>query len=232
MEVIPEVEVIAEPVDVVAVAVGAPAEDEKDSVRLIVMGDSISDFNGSADVQSLYPNSNVADESQMWYSLLDGRLPWNTEAMDVWARSGIGYSESTNGPTGFWVWNAFVGQTPPDVILLALGADDGLTDPETLETSVVKTLDTLDKLWPEAQVILVIPPESDYNGIADAEGARTAFNAAWDSADEAASELNVPVIDLRECVVSRYASLYTLDGRHPNAAGMKAIADYIVNQLK
>ena len=65
------------------------------------------------------------------------------------------------------------------------------------------------------------------------EGTRAAFNAAWDQAAEAAGERDVQVIDLRKCTVSRYAKLYTLDdGRHPNAAGMKAIADYIVNQLK
>ena len=215
-------------VDVVPVE--AAPEVQKESVRLVVMGDSMSDF---AEAHGTYPLGNVTDESTMWYSLLGDRLPWAVESFEAFTLSDVGYTQTESGPGAFWGWNYFVGQTAPDVILLALGMDDPWSDPAAIENGLVATLDTLGQLWPETRVIVIIPPESDFNGVTNIEGTRAAFNAAWDQAAEAASERGVQVIDLRKCTVSRYAKLYMLDdGRHPNAAGMKAIADYIVNQLK
>ena len=211
-------------------AVAPVPETQKESVRLIVMGDSMSDY--AKDRDAAYPSGNVKIEDEMWYSLLGDRLPWNVESFEVFASGEAQYSASKEGPMTFWVRNHFVGQAAPDVILLALGMDDPWSDPAAIENGLVATLDTLGQLWPEARVIVILPPERDFNEIADAEGTKAAFDAAWDAAAEAANELQVQVIDLRECKVSKHANVYTLDGTHPNAAGMKAIADYIADQLK
>ena len=203
-----------------------PQEPEKsESVRVLVMGDSMSDY--SDRTESFYPSGDVNKEDLMWHSILGAKLPWDVKSYEVIALDGVGYTQSLKGPLTFWAMDHFVGQTPPDVILLALGMDDPLDDAGAINDGLAATLEDLRQLWPEARVILVIPPEGDFRG-----EEKQAFKAAWDSATETARGLDLRVIDLRDSVVSKYPNLYTLDGRHPNAAGMTAIANYIANQFR
>ena len=126
-------------------------------------------YDDRAEVEATYPLGNVTNESAMWYSQLGDRLPWNVESFEVFASSKTKYTESEAGPGTFWGWNYFVGQDAPDVVLLALGMDDPWSDPDAIENGLVATLDTLAQLWPEARVIVIIPPENDFNGVKSAE---------------------------------------------------------------
>ena len=218
------------PVTVEAVAL-TPAPDAPDGlahVRLLILGDSMSSY-GAAD-RPVYPSGNVNDQAKMWYSLLDGRLPWVADETEVIALAGAGYSGSAEEPAVFGSVDR-VGMQAPDVVILALGMDDPWNAGSAVETGLRAALAQVSEWWPEAAVIVLIPPENDLNGAADRDTARLLFNAAWEDARLAARELGARVIDLRDCFDPGRYALYTIDGLHPNSMGMAAIADFIAESL-
>lgn len=192
----------------------APQEPEKsESVRLLILGDSMSAFS-ERDEAAFYPGGDVTEESAMWWAILGDRLPWDMEETAVKALPNVRYS---NNPTVFLAMDSLM--PDPNTVLLALGLDEPADADAAIAAGLQDALRVYAATWPEARIILVIPPVA------------TAAEA-WDSAAEAARAQGAQVIDLRESLVSKYPNLYTLDGRHPNAAGMTAIANYIVNQFR
>jgi acyl-CoA thioesterase-1 len=108
---------------------------------------------------------------------------------------------------------------PADVVVLEVGANDGLrgVDPDTTRETLVALVERVRTVQPSAQVVLVqmeAPPNLG-----------AAYTAAFhDAYVQAASRTGVPLLPFLLEGVAGEATLNQADGIHPNEAGSRLVA--------
>ena len=108
---------------------------------------------------------------------------------------------------------------PADVVVLEVGANDGLrgVDPDTTRETLVALVERVRTVQPSAQVVLVQMEAPPNLGAAYT----TAFHDAY---VQAASRTGVPLLPFLLEGVAGEATLNQADGIHPNEAGSRLVA--------
>lgn len=225
--------------------------------KIAILGDSISSFNGYSEsgyYTPYYPTGDVQNVWQMWWYIVAEAL----NAIDNISVSAISrsayydFGEQDYPP----VYNsnriARLGDGgDPDVILINTGTNDGFatqnsdiaytTDvtelnalPNSTSKGIALTIRKLQTAYPNAKIVVMIPKQVKFADmptgydvervckISDEIKAYSEMYGVW------------KVIDLRKCGINQNnIGSFCVDGNtHPNAKGMREIANYILDELR
>ena len=226
--------------------------------RLGVLGDSISSYNGISEAElngqtvraAYYPTGDVLDPEDMWYNQMRRAL-----------RTGSGYVVSaisrssfrdTGDATAPPVWNAYriarlVDFTNISHVFVYAGVNDQFNNLANIGSPTYKydltelvnaantscrgielTIRRLQTQLPGANIVMIIPPFTFAYDVSNEEP-YTVFRSKL---LEIAKTYGVrKIIDLANCITPGNAATYTIDGIHPNKAGMKRIGHYIAEHM-
>lgn len=202
-----------------------------------------------------YPHGDVTDVTQTWWDIVRRGLQFpDPPSVSAISRSSYRY-QPNNASTIPWGADdtriaRLASNGIPTHIFVELGFNDPFkadvgqnlytTDITTLEASkeytyaaCAETIVKLQTAYPSAKIIILIPKTCvyDLSGTYSMERQAKTFAAI----KEIAEQLGVyKIIDLRKCGINAANTVSYSDssnGIHPNAAGMKIIADYIISQM-
>ena len=142
---------------------------------------------------------------------------WRDEGLPVRVVNAGNSGETSAGGLRRASW--VVGRTPPDVFVLALGANDGLrgTSVEAMRDNLAATLDVVREAAPDARLVVAGMEALPNYGESYTSAYREVFPAVADAADAA----RIPfLLD----GVAGVARLNQADGVHPTAEGQRVIA--------
>lgn len=221
----------------VVFAANSCAKDEASDgvLRVGILGDSISTYEDYIDssYKSYYPRQEVRDgflakaDVDDWTKTYWGVLLneyWNAE-LDVNASwSGTCITPRAGFKTDFLTRaETFIN---PDIIIVNGGTNDylkgkkgdGVVTPEKFRTAYEKLLEKLNERYPATQIIVVVGDfvKSDYGDISV----------------EVADKYKFPCIDFRPDTKSIGKVFDEKSNPHPNAAGMRFMAEKIYDQTK
>lgn len=200
-----------------------------------------------------YPTGNVDSSSKMWWAILQKMLRFGG-AINVSAISRSRYLNDidADGIYAPAVWNQerlarmHLNDNWAHYIFVNVGINDGFStnvygefsytnvessivaEPETIARGIELTLVRLIAQNPSARIVLMIPKLVAQNA--------SGFN--WKSYYKTCELIEqigkaygvFKIVDLRKCGITEgNSSIYTFDGIHPNAEGMKMIAAYVYN---
>lgn len=229
--------------------------------KVVLIGDSISSYNGiiPAGYEYFYPQGDVNNWILTWWAKLGfmQSLRWVTDNGDgtytYYNRSWSG-SKVTNlqGGDKPYCSTARLSTLPaPDVILFFGGINDlagGTPHPLLGDEPTWGTMGTMDLSefrgayaycveylltnYPDAKLICMTPTQISTLGHFTDNDMGVDFADITEAIKEICDKYGVSVIDMSRCGIT-YLNTddYTLDGVHPNKAGMKMIADYVNEQI-
>ena len=227
-------------------------------LRIGILGDSISSFTGISESElngspvrgAYYPTSDVLEADDMWYNQLRKML-----------RTGSGYVVSAISRSSFIeqsdplqppVWNDYriarlADFTNMKYLFLYCGVNDQfnslsgvgepsykyditslMTDTNTSCRGVELTLRKLQYVLGNTDIIVLIPPFTFGNDVTDEQPYTTFRNRLIQICQTYGVK---KIIDLSKCITPANKSTYTIDGIHPNKAGMKRIAHFVANEM-
>ena len=183
---------------------------EKSTSRILFFGDSLTAGYGLAPEQA-YP-------ALIEQKIIDNELPYDVIPAGL---SG----ETTAG--GVRRLNWMLQNTPVDIFVLALGANDGLRgmDPQGTERNLQKMIDRVKEQYPDAKIVIAGLQMSPNLG---ADYVRQ-FNQIF---PRIAAKNNATLIPFLLEDVAGIPSLNLADGIHPNAQGHAIIADNVWAHLQ
>lgn len=224
--------------------------------KMAVLGDSISTFDGwieSGFNAAHYPKYDVTDVSQMWWYIVADALGITDNIM-VSAISQSAYYDYSNAmypPVYTTSRIERLGTNgAPDVIFVNVGTNDGfaaqnaniaytenVSELEALTNSTVKgielTIRKLQTAYPSAKIVMLIPKQVKLTDMPTGYNLERVTKIA-DEIKACAEMFGVwKTIDLRACGINQ-TNIETYCGdenTHPNARGMRRMADYILEQL-
>ncbi|NUS35880.1 MAG: SGNH/GDSL hydrolase family protein [Pseudarthrobacter sp.] len=188
---------------------GAQEQASVDSIRVVVIGDSLSTGFGTS-----------ADEA--WPVLLKSVLLLNDRAMQVTnaAENGSGYLVTgERGDTFGDEVQAAVGPNTDVVVFFGSDNDEG-TDPEALRAAAASTFAAASAIAPKAVLVAVGPLSGNDLPLPELAGVR-------DSTAAAAQDTGVPFIDpiADQWLAGRVDVLLGPDREHPSVAGQELLRD-------
>ena len=228
------------------------------TLRIGILGDSTSTYTGISESQlngvnvrgSYYPASDVNDPSYMWFNQLRNMLRTGSDYI-VSAISRCSFRDQEE-PLQPPVWNDFrIARLKafPNMkyLLLYCGvneqyvSDANIGDPtyrysvEGLEEEanttcrgIELTIRKIQTEMPNVEIVVMIPPFTWGDGVTYFKP----YTKFRDKIREIANTYGVrKIIDLAQVITPNNRSTYTIDGIHPNKAGMKRIAHYVANAL-
>ena len=237
----------ADEAQVVAVApvelTPVPTEEPKSygSLRVAVLGGMFSAF-GSED--AYYPDGEVIQESEMWWAAAMDHIPYEILSVVNASAVGTAYSLDTSAENAPWQEDrlqALGASGDPDLILVMIGEEDPaygesgqamaneteqalLQSPASSARGAALTFNRLMASWPNARLVVLIPPETQVSA-SEREGMTVQrFNWAMNEVDDTARQMGIEVIDLRDCQLST-------DGVYPTMADMVKMANWVSEQL-
>lgn len=200
-----------------------------------------------------YPAGDITDSSQMWWAILRKALRFGG-GVNVSAISRSRYLDDidADGIYAPAVWNeeriSRVSTNPaPHYIFVSAGINDGfissgsigafgyhnketdiLEETQTVARGIELTIRRLQDSNPYARIVLMIPKLVGYN---TSSYNWEAYYKMCDLVEQIGKAYGVyKIVDLRKCgITQELANNYTIDGIHPNAAGMELIAKYVYN---
>ena len=202
-----------------------------------------------------YPSGDVTSVDLTWWERVRKGLQFpDVPAVSAISRSSYRYQPNNPSTIPYGATDARIerlgSKGTPTHIFLALGFNDPFktdvgtnlytTDIEALEAQkqytyagCAETICKIQTAYPFAKIIVIIPKTCVYglSGTYTLERQAKTFSAI----KEVAEQMGVyKIIDLRKCGINSYNATTYADGSngiHPNAAGMKIIADYIISQM-
>lgn len=225
-----------------------------DSISTFV-GYSEDSESGTVYEPEYYPSGDVTTVDKTWWELVRKGLQFpDRPAVSAISRSSYRYQPNNPETIPYGATDARITRLgangDPTHIFLALGFNDPFkadvgtnqytTNIETLEATkeytysgCAETICKIQNAYPAAKIIVIIPKTCVYglSGTYTLERQAKTFAAI----KEIAEQMGVyKIIDLRKCGINSYNATTYADGSngiHPNAAGMKMIADYIIDQM-
>ena len=230
-----------------------------DSVcRIGVLGDSISSYTGVSESElnsisvrgAYYPAGDISDPSEMWFNQLRIMLRTNSDYI-VSAISRSSFTDQAE-PLQPPVWNDYriarlSNFTNMKYVFLFCGVNEQFQSQADIGTPLYKydittlesennttcrgielTIRKLQEEIPEAQIIVIIPPFTWSNTVTNQQPYTTFRNYLKQICETYGVK---KIIDLAKCITPDNSSTYTIDGIHPNKAGMKRIAHFIANEM-
>ena len=225
-----------------------------DSISTFV-GYSEDSEGGTTYESEYYPSGNVTSVDKTWWELVRRGLQFpDIPAVSAISRSSYRYQPNNAETIPYGADDTRIerlaSKGTPTHIFLALGFNDPFkadvgtnqysTNIETLEATreytysgCAETICKIQSTYPDAKIIVLIPKTCVYGltGTYSLERQAKTFAAI----KEIAEQMGVyKIIDLRKCGINSYNATTYADGSngiHPNAAGMKMIADYIIDEM-
>ena len=229
----------------------------KDTLKMAVLGDSISTYSGYSesdpDLQgAYYPTGNVTSVELTWWKILAEYLHASAISVSAISRSAFyDYNESAYPPMYDDDRITRLGANgEPDIVFVMSGTNDGFVsqtadityeyDVDTLETlenttmrGIALTIRKIQVAYPNARIIMLIPKAVKLSDMQTGYDNERVCKIA-DYITKLSDEYGVyKVIDLRKCGInqSNVGSFMTDGSIHPNANGMRYIAQYIISCL-
>ncbi len=230
----------------------------KNTLKMAVLGDSISTYSGYSETdESLnapyYPRGDVNSVDLTWWKIVADALHADKVSVSAISQSAYyDYGESKYPPAYTDARITRLGANgQPDIIFVAMGANDGFASQtadisfdydvsalEELTNSTMRgialTIRKIQTSYPSAKIVLVIPKQMK---MADMPTGYTneRVNKIADYIIELGKIHGVnKVIDLRRCGINQSnTGSFCEDGViHPNAEGMRYMAQYIISELR
>ena len=200
-----------------------------------------------------YPTGDITSADQMWWAILRKMLRFGG-AVNVSAISRSRYLDDIDagGIYAPAVWNEErierlqMNNNWPHYIFVNVGINDGFStnkygefsynnleeeieaEAETIARGIELTLVRIQNANPYAKIVLMIPKLVKKN---TTDFVWKSYYKTCELIEQIGKAYGVyKIVDLRKCGITEgNSSTYTIDGIHPNAEGMKMIAEYIYN---
>ena len=229
----------------------------KNTLKMAVLGDSISTYTGySEDDVSLqgsyYPTGNVTNVEFTWWKILAEYLHATSISVSAISRSAFyDFGESAYPPMYDDDRITRLGANgEPDIVFVMAGTNDGFTDqteqltyeydvesleelPDSTMKGIALTIRKIQVSYPNARIVMLIPKAVKLSDMQTGYDNERVCKIA-EYIKELSEEYGVyKVIDLRKCGInqSNVSSFMTDGSIHPNANGMRYIAQYIISEL-
>lgn len=227
----------------------------KPSLKIAVLGDSISTFaNYSEDTGTeYYPRGNVQSVRQTWWYIVAEMLG-DTENIAVSAINRTAFYDFGEDLPPVYA-DARITRLgvngSPDIVFINAGTNDGFAAQNTnivyteditalnaLANSTVKgialTIRKIQNAYPAAKIVMLIPKQAKLSSMVEGYNLERVTKIADEIKAYAEMYGAWKVIDLRQCGINQTnVAQFCEDGIvHPNAAGMRQMALYIVEQLR
>ena len=184
---------------------------ESDSVVVVFFGDSLTAGYGLA-----------RPDRDGYPALLEQR--WQEAGMPVRVVNAGNSGETSAGGLRRVSW--VIQRTPPDVFVLALGANDGLrgTSVDAMRDNLLQTFEAVHEVNPDAELVIAgMEALPNYGADYTSE-----FRAAFPEVAEEANAMRIPfLLD----GVAGVASLNQADGVHPTAEGQRRMAETVAEVM-
>ena len=228
--------------------------------NVVLMGDSISSYNGLNPVgyEHYYPQGDVNNwiltwwaqfgfmQSLKWVENTEGGYKYNNRS---WSGSKVTNLQGGDKPYCSTARLSTLGD--PDVVLLfggindlaggtphpQLGTDVHWGDMASMDLSEFKDayaycVEYILTNYPTAKLICMTPTQISTLGHFTDNDMGVDFADITEAIKEICDKYGVSVIDMGKCGITYLnTDEFTLDGVHPNKAGMKVIADYVNEQI-
>ncbi len=185
---------------------------------LSVIGDSLSAYRRYTPKTFNYPDDDVTQVSQMWWYLLAKKLGMNICKINAYAGSGVSdLGEPEHAASAGRGRDLGICGRSPDVVIVFIGCNDYAKkrDYDAFMRDYQKMLDDISDEYPEAKIYLCGYPRSSLAGLNE-----------WIA--EIAELNGLDTISTEGRIMD--SSLF-YDGTHPNAEGMKELADWMAGEL-
>ncbi|HAV91172.1 MAG TPA: hypothetical protein DCW44_07865 [Eubacterium sp.] len=226
------------------------SENGKAGVRTFsVLGNSISTYSGYIPRgYANYYTSSILSVEDTWWMLLSEKEDLELASNASWAGSSVANKSGKNANSYFTSdmrINALAANGVPDIIFVLGGTNDwgdnsgylgdypidDNYDLKTFRGAYTYLVVQLKKKYPDTSIICcsILPrkqPRTQKNryGVTQME--------IDESINYICNHYNVNFIDMSVCGIEKDINGYTIDGLHPNKAGMTIISDYINTQIK
>lgn len=223
--------------------------------KIGILGDSISTYSGYSETGYAgvyYPRGDVTSVNDTWWKIVaTGLCVSNISVSAISSSAYYDYDNAQYPPMYDSTRIARIGQGGnPDLIFVNAGTNDGfvaqsaniaysedISTLEALPNSTVKgialTIRKLQASYPSAKIVVLIPKQVDISEMVSGYGLERITKIA-DEIKAYAEMFGVwKVIDLRKCGINQdnIASYCEDNVLHPNKAGMKAMAEYILQEM-
>ena len=230
---------------------------KKDTLKMAVLGDSISTYTGYSESDAslqgaYYPSGNVTNVGLTWWKIIAEYLHASSISVSAISRSAFyDYGESTYPPMYDDDRITRLGANgAPDIVFVMGGTNDGfvaqntpltyaytIADLEALANSTMQgialTIRKIQVAYPNARIVMLIPKAVKLSDMPTGYDNERVCKIA-EYITELSKEYGVyKVIDLRQCGINQSnVGAFMTDGSiHPNANGMRYIAQYIISEL-
>ena len=232
-------------------------QNRRDTLKMAVLGDSISTYSGYSENDpslqgAYYPTGNVTNVEFTWWKIVAEYLHASAISVSAISRSAFyDYEESAYPPMYDDDRITRLGANgEPDIVFVMAGTNDGFVnqteqltyeyDVEALEAltnstmkGIALTIRKIQTAYPNARIVMLIPK------FVDLASMQTGYtNERVCKIAEYIKELSemygvYKVIDLRQCGINltNISSYMTDSIIHPNAKGMRYLAQYIISNL-
>lgn len=224
--------------------------------KLSLLGDSITTFAGfiPTENEAFYPQGDVTHVSYTWWFRLLGLANMQLLVNQSWSGSRVSNVDESNAGTcmsnDLRCGALDRDGVNPDIILFFGGINDVANSPhtelgdypswgdkESMDKSTFRgayayTVQSILEKYPSAKLICMVPMQTKSRAIYTNAGSGWSLEDARESIMTICDKYGVDVVDMTKCGISFFGdNIYTIDGTHPNKAGMELMANYIYDKL-
>ena len=208
-------------------------ENKPENLNVSILGDSISTYLGY--IPSSYPAAYAAGDvtsvdKTWWYQTINA-LGMNYCANASYSGGYVYGTDVTSGSNAERI-KALASKTlgNPDVVIIHMGVNDATNKQEKAEifkASYLQMINEIKSQYPGVKIFVCTMIAFD----SGSPTATTLYNDYVQSIIDIASETDCELIELHKVINFTNLSTYMMDAKHPNAAGMKAMADEVVEVI-
>ncbi len=205
-------------------------EKTPENTYISFLGDSITTFEGYIPEGFIqyYPQGDVTKVEQTWWYQLTTKLNYNLLVNDSYSGTLV-TSGNNYGASEERIKLLATNEHDPDIIIIHMGTNDfthGISA-KAFETAYRSMIDLIIKYYPNAIIYICNHP---YNGYGeDFISIRETYNEILAAI---AQDYNFTLLDLASIITIDNWRINMYAGAHPNALGMKTMANFIYEEIK
>ena len=203
--------------------------------KFAIIGDSISTFRevipSGYSCFYPYPTGDTNDYNQTWWMQAISTVGMNYCANASYSGGYVYGTDVTSGTNAERI-KALASKTlgNPDVVIIHMGVNDATNKQEKAESfkaSYLQMINEIKSQYPGVKIFVCTMIAFD----SGSPTATSLYNDYVQSIIDIASETDCELIELHKVINFTNLSTYMMDAKHPNAAGMKAMADEVVEVI-